>query len=165
LTDEVLLRPGPRCGILSLFILMCVKEIFKQGKDYPFYRPEHCGRCGNAKVWGHGFVPLWIDGCHEALWFRRWRCPACGCVHTIRPLGYWARHHAPMHVIITGLSHRLKYGFWLKTLGPSRQRQGHWLRALRKNIKARLGMDFTDDPVAGYRELVVSGFVPVARPG
>lgn len=157
--------PDLWCGPLSLFIMMCVKEIFRLGKDYPFYRPDHCQRCGSAKVWGHGFVSLWIDGYDEALWFRRWLCPVCGCVHTIRPFGYWPRHHTPIHVIVTGLYHRLKYGFWFKSQGPSRQGQQHWLRALRKNIKAHLGMDFVGDLMDGHRELVIRQLVPVVRAG
>jgi hypothetical protein len=70
-----------------------------------------------------------------------------------------------MHVIISGLYHRLRYGFWLKALGPSRERQQHWLRALRKNIKTWLGMDFSGDLLEGCRELVLRGMTPVVRSG
>ena len=156
-------RPGPRCGSLSLFVWMCVKEIFRLGKDYPFYRPEHCQRCGSIKVWGHGFVRRCIDGYNAPLWLRQWRCDDCDCVHTIRPLGYWPRHQTQIHVIVKSLCHYVTHGFWNKTLGPSRQRQGHWLRALRKNIKARLGLDFDGDLIDGLHELAVLPMTPVAR--
>jgi hypothetical protein len=110
-------------------------------------------------------VGLYIDGYDERLWFRRWRCPICGCVHTIRLLGYWLRHQTPIRIIVKGLCHWQTYGFWLKTLGPSRQRQQHWLRALQKNIKARLGMDFIGDLIDGLYELILLPMVPVIRPG
>ena len=154
-----------RYRLLSLFIVMCVKEIFRLGKEYPFFRPERCQRegCASAKVWGHGFVLLCIDGFCEPLWFRRWRCPLCGCVHTIRPRGYWARHQTPISVIVESLSYRLTQGFWDKTLGLTRQRQGHWLRALRKNVKAWLGMDKSFDLIDGLYQLISLGRVPILR--
>ncbi len=159
--------PRTKVRLIVLFIMMCVKDISRLKKDYPFYRPEHCQRkgCSSTKLWGHGFVELYIDGYEQTLWFRRWRCPVCGCIHMIRPLGYWLRHHTPVHIIVKGLCHRLTYGFWLKTLGPSRQRQQHWFRALRKNIKARLGMDFMGDLIGGLQELVLLPMVPVIRSG
>ncbi len=47
----------------------------------------------------------------------------------------------------------------------SRQRQRHWLKALGRNIKAHLGMDFTGDMLDGFFELLHSGRIPVKRAG
>ena len=80
-------------------------------------------------------------------------------------MGYWLRHQTPIRIIVKGLCHRLTYGFWLKTLGPSRQRQQHWLRAFQKNIKAWLGMDFSGDLIEGLHKLVLLPMVPVIRSG
>lgn len=147
--------------------MMCVKEIFMLGRDYPFYRPERCLRegCKSTKMWGHGFVLLCIEGYDQPLPFRRWRCPICGRVYTIRPCGYWSRHSAPVWTIAEALRYRLTTGFWNKHLGPSRQKQGHWLRALKMNIKAQLGMDFSKGLMDGFSELISRGLVPVFRFG
>ena len=126
--------PGFRCGSLSLFIMMCVKELFRLGRDFPFFRPEKCLRegCKSTTIWGHGFVLLCIEGYAKPLPFQRWRCPICKCVYTIRPCGYWPRHSAPVWTIAEALRYRLTHGFWNKTLGPSRQKQGHWLRVVQR---------------------------------
>jgi hypothetical protein len=147
--------------------MMCVKEIYRLGRNYPFYRPEKCLRegCKSTKVWGHGFVLLCIEGYKKPLSFRRWRCPTCRRVYTIKPCGYWPRHQAPIWTIAEALRYRLTHGFWSKALEPSRQRQGHWLRALKANIKAHLGMDFTKGLMEGFSELVSRGLVPVFRFG
>ena len=47
----------------------------------------------------------------------------------------------------------------------SRQRRQHWLRALTRNIKAHLGMDFEGDSLDGFYELVHRGRIPVMRTG
>lgn len=145
--------------------MMCVKDIFRLGKDYAFPRPERCLRegCGSSRIWGHGFVLRYFDGYAEPLWFRRWRCPDCGCVYTIQHADYWPRHHASIQIIALALSHRIMHGFWDKTLGFSRQRQGHWLRALKNNVKVWLGMSFSEGLMAGFHELVFMLRVPVVR--
>lgn len=164
---QSLCRFGPRYGSLSLFFMMCVKEIFRLGRQYPFPRPESCLRegCGSSRIWGHGFVLLYFDGYADPLLFRRWRCPDCGCVYTIRPAGYWPRQHTLIETITQSLSYRIRHGFWDKALGLTRQRQGHWLHALRDNIKIRLGMSFSRGMMAGFHELVLVPMVPVVRTG
>lgn len=147
--------------------MMCVKEIFRLGRDYPFHRPERCLRegCKSTKVWGHGFILLYIEGYAERLPFRRWRCPICRRVYTIRPCGYWLRHRVPVWTIAEALRYRTTQGFWNKTMGFSRQRQQHWFRALKANIKAHLGMDFSKGFMEGFSELASRGLVPVLRFG
>jgi len=86
-------------------------------------------------------------------------------VYTIRPADYWPRHHALIQTITRGLSYRIAHGFWDKALGLTRQRQGHWLRALKDNIKMWLGMSFSRGMMAGFYELVRLAMVPVMRTG
>jgi hypothetical protein len=81
----------------------------------------------------------------------------------MRPFGYWPRHHAPVRIILKSLCHRIQRGFWDKALGFTRQRQDHWLRALRRNILAFLGMNFTGGLIAGFHELIPLIRVPVIR--
>lgn len=156
---------GLRCGLLSLFFWMSVKDIFRLGKAYVFPKPERCLRekCGSSRIWGHGFVLRYLDGYAEPLWLRRWRCPDCGAVYTIRPLGFWPRHHAPIRIVCRSLCHRLRHGTWDRSMGLSRQRQDHWFRALKKNILVWLGMTFRQRIVKGFHELVPLIRVPVVR--
>jgi len=142
-----------------------VKEVFRLGRKYPFPRPQSCLRreCRSTRIWGHGFVLRYFDECPGYVELRRWRCADCGCVYLIRPFGYWPRHHVPIRTVLKSLCHRLLCGFWDKTLGLSRQRQRHWLMALRKNILTYLGLDFAAEVMLGFHMLVPVLMVPVIR--
>jgi hypothetical protein len=37
------------------------------------------------RLWGHGHVPRYLDALVEPVWVKRWRCPVCRAVHTLRP--------------------------------------------------------------------------------
>lgn len=165
MTDGGSPRFGRRCGLLSLFFMMSVKEIFRLGRKCPFPRPRVCLRegCGSTRIWGHGFVERYFDGCDGPVELRRWRCPDCGTVYLIRPFGYWPRHRAPIKIILKNLCQRILRGSWIRTFGLSRQRQGQWLRALKRNIPAHLGMSFDRGMMAGFHELVPLIGVPVLR--
>ncbi|MDA8084753.1 MAG: hypothetical protein M0024_13935 [Nitrospiraceae bacterium] len=63
------------------------------------------------------------------------------------------------------ISHRLQEGVWDISRGVTRQAQGSWLRALKKNIKIYLGMDFDLGLMEGFHELISSGWIPVQRTG
>jgi hypothetical protein len=68
-------------------------------------------------------------------------------------------------IIMKRISHRINEGVWDISRGLTRQAQGNWLRALKKNIKVYLGMDFTLGLMEGFHELVASGRIPVQRTG
>jgi hypothetical protein len=164
LADVSSAASGLRCGLLSLFFWMSVKEIFRLGINFPFPRPERCLKDGcGGRVWGHGFVERYFDGFGKALFLRRWRCPDCGTIYTIRPHGFWSRHHAPIQTVCRSLCHRLRHGTWDRSLGLSRQRQNHWFQALKKNILSRLGMSFRRRILRGFHELVPLITIPVVR--
>jgi len=71
----------------------------------------------------------------------------------------------PVWTIAEALSFRATQGFWNKASGFSRQRQQHWFQALKRNIKAHLGMDFSKGLMEGFAELTSRGFAPVLRIG
>lgn len=146
--------------------MMSVKEIFRLGRKCPFPRPRLCLRegCGSTRIWGHGFVGRYFDDCDGCVELRRWRCADCGAVYLMRPFGYWPRHRAPIRVILKSLCHRILRGSWDTTSGCSRQRQDNWLRALKRNILAHLGMSFAGGLLSGFHELVPLLRVPVLRP-
>lgn len=116
-------------------------------------------------MWGHGYVEAYFEGYDCPVYLRRYRCDDCGCVYTIRPFGYWPRHHVPVRIIFRRLCHRIKQGVWDRRGGFTRQRQGHWLRALKKNIRTYLGMNFEETIFEGFYELMHIGRTPVLRAG
>ena len=162
---QSLCRFGLRCGPLSLFFVMCVKEIFRLGREYAFPRPARCLRkeCGSSRIWGHGFVERYFDGFETVILLRRWRCPDCGVVYTVRPYGFWPRHHTPIHDVYQSICHRLRHGTWDRSLSLSRQRQDHWFQALKKNIQVQLGMTFRQRVLRGFHELIPLIQVPIIR--
>jgi hypothetical protein len=165
LTEENLHSPGPKGDLLSLFLMVCIKRLFELGKKYPFPRPPTCLRCSSERVWCHGFKDAYYDGYSSALPQRRYICADCGCVYTMRPFGYWPRHHCHAVVILSSMCLRIRDGSWGMDALLSRQRRRHWLRALTRNIKAHLGMDFEGGSLEGFYELVHRGRIPVARSG
>jgi hypothetical protein len=78
-----------------------------------------------------------------------------------RPAGYFERFQAPIEKIRSSIVYRLRTGRW--PLGSSRSRQGHWLRALRRNVKARLEDQWVDGLIAGFDSLIEKGLIPVSR--
>jgi ribosomal protein S27AE len=76
------------------------------------------------RVWGHGYVARYFDGEPERLWMKRWRCPACGAVLTVRPSTHWRRFLCPWWLILASLMQKVLQGRWLSLCG--RQRQQYW---------------------------------------
>ena len=145
--------------ILSLCV--SIKEIVERGRDFPWPRPESCPRCRSDRVWGHGYVGALFDGFLGQVFLKRWRCPDCRCVMRVRPDGYFNRFQAPVRQIRSSIALRLRTGRWPP--GSSRTRQGHWLRALRRNVKARLEDHWIAGLIAGFDRLIEKGVIPVCR--
>jgi len=64
-----------------------------------------------------------------ALWMKRWRCPECGAVHTMRPHTHWRGFWADCATILASLEGKESGRRWLTHLG--RERQQYWWRGLR----------------------------------
>jgi len=43
------------------FVTVIFKEIFDQGRNFPWDRPPKSPKYNSFKVWGHGFVPAYFD--------------------------------------------------------------------------------------------------------
>lgn len=146
--------------VLILWVDGCVKRIFELGRKFPWPRPERCPRC-KGRIWGHGFVEAFFDGFNEPVWLRRYRCAHCRAVFRLRPKGYWRRFQAPISTIRSSLARRLRTARWPP--GLSRSRQGHWLRSLRRQVLAHLGLGWTQRLLEGFDRLCEMGKVPVSR--
>jgi len=123
-------------------ILPCaanIKDLLRKGIDYPWKRPDSCLRCGHFKVWKHGFVGRYIGGFAQQVLIRRYRCPQCGCVYTMKPQGQWRRFWAAAPgKIIKSIRMKLTTGNWVA--GMTRQRQQYWFNGFKKQcIRAGYG--------------------------
>jgi hypothetical protein len=118
------------------FVDVLLKDIFEMGREFPWKKPDKCPCCGNWKVWGHGFVSAFFHGFCCALWLKRYRCPACGCVIRMRPASHFSRFQSSRHTIRSTLLYRINAGRWPKDSCKSRQR--HWLKNLKRQKTAWL---------------------------
>jgi hypothetical protein len=143
------------------FFDLDLNHIAQGSGDYPWPCPSACARCGHRKVWGHGLVPIIIKGFAAALMIRRYRCPICGCIIRLRPRGYFKRHQSDTATIRRTLAHRLVSGRWPPGCGCSSAR--HWLRALKHQALAVLGVPALSDLIAAFDRLLDLGRVPVSR--
>ena len=139
-----------------------LKKIHERGRLFSWPRPPCCPRCNNWKVWGHGYVERYFDGFVEALLIKCYRCPACGCVITLRPKSHFSRIHASRETIRFHLFHRLKTGRWPPSfLLHSRLR--HWLSNLKHRVHVFLTSAWNQGLWAGFETLLSQGQTPVAR--
>lgn len=151
----------PKAGILIIFVDVKIKKIIRLGKNYPWSKPSNCPRCQWTSIWGHGYVDAYFDGYNKTVWLKRYRCPCCGCVIRVRPKGYFKRIWTPIEEIIRRLRQRLRYGRWPP--GISRNRQGHWLRSLRRRVGAYLGNILKMDIMEAFNWFISRGHIPVSR--
>ena len=138
-----------------------LKEIEEKGRDYQWIRPQLCLHCRGSHLWGHGFVESWFDGYARALLLRRYRCPVCGCVIKLKPRGYFKRFQATVAMIYFQIARRLKSGKW--PAGYSRSRCRHWLKALKRQTMAHLGIEWMNHLPQAFDRLIEMGKVPVSR--
>lgn len=148
--------------VLILFMDLCVKRLAGLGRNYPWQRPERCPRCGGVRVWGHGFVGAYFDQAGaQCVFLKRYRCPECGVVIRMRPSGHWQRLQASIAEIRRCLWQRITKGRWPPQSNPARQR--HWLRGLRRQVVAHMGMSWAERLEEGFEELLRRGICAVSR--
>ncbi len=111
---------------LIIYFSVDFKSLQRYGKQYRWPRPRRCPRCGSRRLWGHGYVDRFFDGQPEALPIKRWRCPECGGVHTMRPGKHWRGFWALWPLIVRSLAAKEAGLKWLTMV--SRQRQQYWWR-------------------------------------
>lgn len=145
--------------IMILPVSVFLNEIYLEGRNYNWKRPECCPRCNSVRVWGHGFVAAFFDCFDECLFLRRYRCPDCKCIIRMKPTGYFNRFRASIDTIRSCLCHRILNGRWPGGISKSRQR--HWLAALKRKTMAYFGFD--QSLMAAFERLRQMGQIPVSR--
>lgn len=143
------------------FVNVLLKEIFNQGRDFPWQRPFKCPRCGHWKVWGHGYVQAIFNGFESPLWLKRYRCPTCHCIIQMRPASHFSRVQSSRETIRSALNHRITHGKWPPDHQPARMR--HWLANLKRQVKAHLTETWQIGLMPAYDRLVEMGRIPVSR--
>ena len=146
---------------MVIFFPVILKELFELGRNYPWPRPESCPRCSSCRLWGHGYVSANFDGYDQSLTLKRYRCPDCGCVMRLRPIGYFKRFQASIASIRSSIVSKAGWSKWIG--GISRERQHHWFRSLCRKIKAHLTDAWSQGVVAGFDRLCRMGRIPVSR--
>jgi hypothetical protein len=132
--DEPSVIP-PRHTCLILYFDIDVKLLEQMGEGYPWPRPPWCPRCRSPRLWGHGYVGRFFDGFEKALLLKRYRCPDCGAVHTLRPQFHDRRFQVIWFTIFLSLLKKITHGRWL--VGISRQRQQYWWRGFKKHASRK----------------------------
>ncbi len=145
---------------MIIFVSVLLKDIFEQGRDFAWERPPCCPRCNHYKVWSHGFVQRHFDGFDKFLLLKCYRCPLCGSVLTLRPDSHFTRFQASKDTIRSFLSERLETGRWPPA--PCHSRHRHWLRNLKRQIKAILSDTWEHGILAAFDYLISIGHTPVS---
>jgi hypothetical protein len=151
--------PDKIASSMILFVCAKINDIYAQGRNFKWTKPDQCPRCGSMRLWGHGFVLAYFDQVDHGLYLRRYRCPDCHCIIRMKVKGYFARFHATIQTIRCCLEHRLSSGQWLPVLSTSRQR--HWLSALKRKTTAIFGV--AQDLMTAFENLIGKGIIPVSR--
>ena len=105
----------------------------QKGKEYPWPRPPRCPCCGHHRLWGHGYVERYFDGHNYPFWVKRYLCPHCKRVHTLRPAQYHRRFHSRWVLIFWSLGIKIVLGTWMKDI--PRQSQQYWWRGFIKQAQ------------------------------
>jgi transposase-like protein len=109
---------------LILYNRLEIEKLQEFGKDFPWKKPEYCPVCKSKRLWGHGYVIRYFSKGQEGVYLKRWRCPECGAVHTVRPEGFLPRIMTPIKGIYNVLVNKLNGGTFFREF--SRQSQQYW---------------------------------------
>ena len=142
---------------MVLHVAVDVKHLFELGKTYPWPRPPRCLSCGSVRLWGHGYVRRYFEGFVYPLWVKRFRCPDCSCVYTLRPDLFYPRFRYSLVTILASIVARLTEHRWLSCL--PRQNQQYWYAGFRLQA-----IRFTNVPdVAALEQVLSCGLVPASH--
>lgn len=111
-----------------------LKLLQELGKTFPWKRPV-CAKC-NCSFYGHGYVFRFFNLLQVGVYLKRWRCPICHAVATVRPDTHWKGFQESLGQVFKTLKYRIENLKWPPWC--SRQRGGHWLNKLLANAKLNL---------------------------
>ena len=144
-------------------INVCIDEIQRKGKKFPWKKPKSCPRCHDSVIWGHGFVLCYLENIDNGVYLKRYRCPCCGAVIKYKPTGYFKNFYIPIRTIYESLKSKIRNGTYLS--GLCKNRQYFWFKHLMQNIHAILGEPYKENIVESFLLLMRRGINPVSCPG
>jgi hypothetical protein len=151
---SILIFPKIRKNLTILICRIDLKITQAAKKQFPWKKPSSCPNCGSCRLWGHGFVLRYFIGFVFGIWLKRWRCPECKAVHTVRPVQYSPRYHYPKHQQIKSLLEKFSGKPFLKAI--PRQVQQHWKKMFLRQLKQRANWP---DPLTSLKtQLKISQF-------
>lgn len=136
-----------RATTLILYISVNFNQLHTFGKAYRWPRPQRCPRCRGSRLWGHGYVGRYFDTVPTQVPMKRWRCPDCGAVHTMRPHTHWRGFWASKSVILASIERKESMGKWLPEIG--REHQQYWWQGYRIQRQFAGRMKPLSDLIAG----------------
>ncbi len=119
---------------MIIFIKIDLKLLQQLGKKFQWERP-FCNKC-KCSFYGHGYVLRFFNLLCSGVYLKRWRCPICKTVATVRPDTHWKGFQESINQIFITLIFRVKHFKWPPWC--SRQRGGHWLNQLITNARLNL---------------------------
>lgn len=152
-------RPSPKGYLLILHFDLDVKRLVDEGKSYPWPKPDRCPRCEGNRLWGHGYVQRYFEGWSEGIWVKRYRCPDCRAVHTMRPERFYKGFYYSIWTILLSLLNRILHGRWVRCL--SRQVQQYWWRGLWKQASRFHNVKISDSLTLA--QLLREDIIPVTH--
>ena len=104
---------------MILIVDISAATLCAQGISFVWKKPDGCPKCP-ATLWGHGHV------FSNGLFLKRYRCPTCKTVVTLKPPGFWRGYRTAISEIYARLRHRVTAH---RPLLPSRRQcENHWLK-------------------------------------
>jgi hypothetical protein len=103
----------------------------------------------------------YFDGFTAGLLLRRYRCPHCCCVIRLKPHGYFRRFQSRIETIRSVICDLVEKKPPFS--GVSRTRKAHWLKALKRRVRAYFGDPFEHNLLAAFDRLIAMGKIPVSR--
>jgi hypothetical protein len=135
-------------------------ELRRLGRDFPWPIPERCLCCG-GRLWKHDFVTYFLFPYFDQPFSgRRLRCPDCRTTFRCRPKGYLPRFFYPLKLIKESLFRKSSQ---LSPAPVGLETQRSWLKRLKYQIRAHLGLPKLKDRFAGFLKLLEKRIVPVSR--
>ena len=144
---------------MVLQVAVNVKILFELGKEYPWPRPKRCLSCNSPRVWGHGYVQRYFEGYTQPLWVKRFRCPDCHIVYTLRPDLFYPGFRYSLWTILSSLVTRIVHHRFMPCL--PRQNQQYWYKGLLLQAQRLRNIPCPD--MHTVKEIIFRGLIPVSH--
>lgn len=152
-------RPSTKGILLIRSFEVDVKRLVEEGKNFYWPRPAQCPRCKGRRLWGHGYVQRYFEGWCEGIWIKRYRCPDCRAVHTLRPERFYKGFYYSIWAILLSILNRIIHSRWLKCL--SRQVQQYWYKGL--CFQSCRHSTLKDPDIGVFKGLISQNIIPVTH--